>query len=84
MNGTKTPLMRLIEEKLGGADEPVDLYDWLLAQRHKGQTLQAIAYDLHRRADVNVVPETVRQWVRQANERPTGTATAGTATVPEE
>ena len=84
MNGTKTPLMRLIEEKLGGVDEPVDLYDWLSAQRSKGKTFQAIAYDLHRRADVDVVPETVRQWVRQGLARSTATATAEPAVDPEE
>jgi hypothetical protein len=76
MNGTKTVLMRLIEEKLGGADEPVDLYDWLIAQRTAGKTFQTIAYELHRRADVDVVPETVRQWVRQGLRRPSATATA--------
>lgn len=84
MNGTKTPLMRLIEEKLGGADEPVDLYDWLAAQRNAGKTFQTIAYELHRRADVDVVPETVRQWVRQGSQRPSATATAVTAVDPEE
>ena len=84
MNGTKTTLMRLIEERLGGADEPVDLYDWLIAQRTKGLTFQAIAYDLHRRADVDVVPETVRQWVRQGLARPPATATADPPQNPEE
>lgn len=84
MNGTKTTLMRLIEERLGGADEPVDLYDWLIAQRSKGLTFQAIAYDLHKRADVDVVPETVRQWIRQGLQRPSATATAEDPQTPRE
>lgn len=84
MNGTKTTLMRLIEERLGGTDEPVDLYDWLAAQRHAGKTFQRIAYDLMHRADVDVTPETVRQWVRQGSQRTTATATAEDPQTPRE
>lgn len=62
---TKTALQGLIEMKLGTPGEPVDIYDWLGAQRHAGKTLQEIAYEIKRRTNVGVTPETIRQWARQ-------------------